>query len=393
VEVTRLATLKKGTRRHNQDGCVYKLPDGTYRGYVRRPDGTRKWFRGKRREDVLRQIRAAKRLMEQGMAPDENRQLLKDYLEEWLETVVKPTWEPSTYVSHANKLRCQIVPMLGDIRLGQLSPAHIQAALAELVKHYAASTVNTTRGILGAALEDAVRQRRMAYNPVPLTKSPRPPKRPWRALSEEEALRFVTNVRGDRLEGLYLLAIAYGLRRGEILALRWRDVDFAGGLLHITGGMARGEKGLERRSTKTHKEKRLPLLEPIAEALRRRQQAQVAELLLAPKAVDSGYVFTSATTGKVLSPDTLRLRWREVAGRTGILPMRFHDLRHSTATLLLSWGVPLKIVQEILGHASIKTTGDVYAHLLPGVMAGSLGPMTRLLGGDPEGKGSQKGGQ
>ena len=201
---------------------------------------------------------------------------------------------------------------------------------------------------------------------------------PW---STEEASRFLTASADHRLHALFAVGVALGLRKGELLALRWDDVDLEDGVLHIRQNVERlPEIGLVFGPPKSNKSRRtIPLPAASTKVLRTHRANQAAEALaLGPAWVDSGLVFTS-TVGTVIEPRNLNRFFDELITNAGVRRIRFHDLRHTFASLLLAQNVPARVVMEILGHSQLAMTTDLYPHVMPTALREAADAMDRVF--------------
>lgn len=252
--------------------------------------------------------------------------------------------------------------------LAKLSPQEVQALQNDLLATgKAPRTVINVRNTLSGALDQALRWGLIARNPVTLVDPPRvPDDGEWLPMDEEQAAMLLDAIHGDRLEALYTVALALGLRRGEALGLRWEDVDLDRAELHVRRSLQRAEGHLQFLELKTRKSRRTVDLPGTAvQALREHRERQAFERRAAGLLwQDQSLVFTS-TLGTPMEPRNATRSFQLLLKRTGLPHLRFHDLRHACATLLLVQGVELKVVQEVLGHSSIMTTGNIYAHVLP----------------------------
>jgi integrase len=209
-----------------------------------------------------------------------------------------------------------------------------------------------------------------------------------RPLSLEETRRLLRESCGDRLEALYVLAVTTGMRQGELLALRWQDVDLKNAILSVRHTLTRSGGRVVIGEPKTKKSRRSISLTPRAvEALQAHLERQLREIgILGDRYEDQGLLFTTGT-GSPINPSNLRQRsFAQLLKKAGLLHIRFHDLRHTCATLLLAQGTHPKYVQELLGHATIAITLDTYSHVIPGMgdqtaraMQDALSPMDDAL--------------
>jgi integrase len=340
----------------------------------------RKWFYGKTRKEVLQKLREAQRQQDYGVDLTAESTIVAGYLQHWLEVVVKQRNKTRTQDSYADTVRLHIVPALGHHRLDKLRPEHVQGMINALQAKGLHRTAQYARVILVRALNQAVKWRLVSFNAAALTEPPRVEKRKGQPLTVQQARALLDAVRGDPLEALYRIALSLGLRRGEVLGLRrLEDVDLERHELHITGALQRIRGKLLRTTPKTKASIRtLPLPEMVFQVLRDHLERQQA---IFP---DAEYVFTS-TTGTAIDPRNL-LRHLKDALRRAELPetIRFHDLRHSCATFLIAQGEHPRVVMEYLGHSSIRTTMDIYGHVMPSTQQMAASKIDALLNEDHE---------
>lgn len=309
-----------------------------------------------------------------------------EWLEKWLESYAKPTLASTTWETYENNVRVHLAPALGGVTLQKLSPVHIQDLLASLKARGLANwTVHGVYKVLHKSLNDALKAGLVPRNVADLVNKPKQDKKPRPTLDPEEARRFLEVAREDRLYALYVLAILHGLRRGELLGLRWADVDLEAGRLSITQAMKIVNNRPAFGEPKTAKSRRMVELTPLAvEALRRHRHEQRKErLAFGPDYQDHGLVFCQAN-GKPLDPhNMLKRSFKRLLKKAGIAKdLHLHDLRHSCATLLLKQGVHPKVVQERLGHSTITMTLDLYSHVLPGLQREAGEKLEALLFGE-----------
>jgi integrase len=216
------------------------------------------------------------------------------------------------------------------------------------------------------ALNKAVRWGLVARNVAALVDGPRIPHHEIGPLTPEEARALLEAARGHRMEALYSVAIAIGLRQGEALGLTWQDVDLEAGVLHVRRALSRVEGEYRLVETKTARSRRTLALPTVAlVALREHRQRQRIERVAAGKRWDGrwGLVFCTRS-GRPLHGPSVTQEFQELLARVGLPRQRFHDLRHACASLLLAQGVELKVIQELLGHSAIAVTANTYAHVM-----------------------------
>ena len=308
-------------------------------------------------------------------------QSLGDYLDDWLQ-LQRSQLQPSTWVSYRTNIECHLKPALGHVPLDELTPQRLSTFYAQLqmngrqhgVGPLSLRTVQYCQGVLHKALADAVRMEILPRNVAINATLPRIDLRGdgvkeigcWAA---EELRRFLEHTKGSEHHSLWVVAAATGMRRGELLGLRWEDVDFDHQALTVRRALSvvRGEARLKQPKTSRCRTLRLDAF--TTSMLQQRQRDQQREAQRAREwRNDWNLVFTNAD-GPHLDPMRITHEFR-VAVRAAPVPrIRLHDLRHTHATLLLQAGVPVKVVSERLGHAQISLTLDIYAHVLPAMDA------------------------
>ncbi len=309
---------------------------------------------------ILRAALTAKDNGQLVMAPS---QTLAAYLTTWLEQVVKPQRRPGTFRGYEQIVRVHLVPGLGRVRVDRLTPAQVQAFINAKLEDPDLSprTVQYMFAVLRAALGRAVKWGIVARNVCDVVDGPRVERQEVKPFTRAEAAQLLEAARGDRLEALYSVALALGLRQGEALGLQWDDVDLEDGVLHVRQQLLRTNRKLVLAPVKTAKSRReIVMPASIVAGLREHRQRSIS----AGKAA-IGFVF-STTNGMPLDARNVVRRFKSLLEKAG-LPgtVRFHDLRHSAASLMLAQGISPKVLQSILGHSQIQVTMDVYAHVMP----------------------------
>jgi len=365
------------TRRRGQgEGSIYRRQsDGLWVGVAELGwhEGSRKRKNvyAKTRAEVARKLRETQAHVDSGHVLPDERRSTADYLLWWLTEVLPGTVKDSTADQYADIVGRYVLPFVGKVALGKLSPQHVQAMLRELESRgLSPRTRRQTRAILRRALGHAERWSLVSRNAAALVECPRIEGSAIDdALSLDEARRLLAIVAGEEDEAIVTVALMMGLRRGEALALRWTDVDLEAGQLTIRGTLKRRVGiGLVVDTPKTaHGYRTLPLPSFCVRALRnhRRRQAQ-QRMRLGPEWNDTGFVFTTPA-GTPIDPRNLTRRYHVLTVRAGLGPRRFHALRHSAATLMLANGVPLEVISRTLGHAGLAITADVYAKVTKGL--------------------------
>jgi integrase len=357
------------------------------------PDNKRrqKWKRGfptkKAAQEALNEVVGR---VHRGTWADPGKRSLSDYLEEWIEGLAASR-ENSTVENYATILRKWVIPRIGGLRLAAVEPGHLRKLYAELLKEggkggrtLSARSVSLAHRVLHRAFEDAVSDGLLPRNPVASVKRPAAASSAaGQVWSAEEARRFLAAVTGERLEPLWRLELNTGLRRAEAAGLRWSDVDFTAGVIRVqVQRTTEGYKVVEREPKTASGRRRVPVDPGVMAALRAWKKHQTEERLsYGPAYADTELVFTRED-GSGWHPQSLRHAFTWACKRAQVPVLRFHDLRHTAATLALEAGVHPKVVQERLGHASVQITLDTYSHVQESVGKEAAGQIARYLDGD-----------
>jgi integrase len=304
---------------------------------------------------------------------------LAKWLPYWLEHVIKPRRKLSTYDKYDAHLRLYLVPRLGTKRLESLNVADVRRFLTKLEKGTTAATAKESHRVLRSALSSACREELITRNVAKLVEPPRPKSRELSPWSLDETLDFLAAARKDPLYAAFVLAITMGLRRGEIVGLRWSDIDLEGRVLYVRQQVQRRRGVLYDDDPKSRRRRAIPLPAMCVAPLRwhRMRQAAIRERV-GEGWQESGYVSTTRT-GRPVEPRNVYRSFTRVAKNAGLRVVRLHDARHGTATLLIAAGVAPRVVMEILGHSQISITMDVYTHVTQDTQREAISHMDRLL--------------
>jgi integrase len=341
----------------------------------------RRTLYGKTRQEVATKLARALSDRENGLTFDAGNMNLGEYLERWLADSVRGTVRISTFERHEQIIRVHVKPALGRIGLKNLTPAHVRGLMTgKLEKGLAPATVRKIHSTLHKALSQAISDGLIPRNAADV-KAPRPTPKEMCPLSEGEARTLLEAARGDRFEALYALAITTGLRRGELLGLRWDDVDLERATLRVGRALVREGGRYALGETKTRRGRRRVNLTPrTVRALKAHHKRQLeVKIRLAGLYEDRGLVFTTQRGTSVNPENLVKRSFKPLIKRAGLPEIRFHDLRHTCATLLLGRGIHPKLVQELLGHATIAMTLDTYSHYLPSMGNQAAGAMVDAL--------------
>lgn len=388
-----MARRKTGSRRANGEGTkIYMRKDGRpeCKYTIQTVDGPkRKTLTGKKgesREDLASRLRKILVDTDGRIVDDSENLTVAEYLERWLEDSVRDNVTHRTESNYRLMVRGHIVPAFGTVKLARLTPVRLQGLYRRLQDEDKHATARYVHATLHRALGQALRWGIVDRNPAELVTPPLQRKSEVAALTRDEAERLLREAResGDRLEALYVLAIHTGMRQGEMLGLRWTDIDLSGDApsLRVARQLQRSREGggLVFTQTKTKKGRYVSLGPTVVAALRRHWAYQTQEKLHAGALYeDQGLVFASEIGTPLEASNMVRRSFKPLLRRAGLPRIRFQDLRHTCATLLLISGVHPKFVQELLGHSSISVTLDIYSHMLPAMGAVAQEAMERTL--------------
>ena len=295
---------------------------------------------------------------------------LEEYLGAWL-AHSKARVRGKTWDGYECIVRRRIVPHLGKVPLGELSPLQIQGLYDQLLTArppLSGGTILNAHLLLSHALSQAVRWGYLAANPAMGAQPPRPKRKELAVVDHPFAERILQAAADTRYELPVAIAIATGMRRGEILALRWEDIDKDYSVARVRRTLLATNAGLVFEPPKTRRSRRAVVLPQFLRPYLKRERASQATRRRG-RGWEENDLVCCRKDGSAINPDTLTSGWAPFLKRRGIPHIRFHDLRHAHATLMLSKGVHPKIVSERLGHASIGITLDTYSHVLPSMQA------------------------
>jgi integrase len=338
---------------------------------------------GSTRQEVQEKLAALRRAQQAGLDLLAPPRTVGQWLDEWLNDIkAHDGTRPTTLTRYRGVVQGRLKPALGSIRLDKLAPRDVQRFMAGLLREASPGSVAKVHGVLRAALSDAERFDLVTRNVAKHVRPPRQLQVERRALTVDEACRFLAAVRDDGYEAVFVVALVLGLRRGEVLGLRWVDVDLAGRSLRVVQAVQRAEGRLILVPPKTARSRRsLPLPRLVVEALERQRKRQQQDRQQAgPAWQETGLVFTSSI-GTPVEPRNLNRRFAELRQQAGLPWLRLHDLRHGCATFLLAQGVEPRTVMEVLGHSTYRLTMDRYGHALPERMRVAADVMDATLGG------------
>jgi integrase len=301
-----------------------------------------------------------------------------EYLSDWAAGVQVRSSTRSAYETH---VRVHLAPRLGGLRLQELNLSSIQAAYRELSEAgLSPTTVRRVHATLHRSLSDATRRSLVVRNVAAQAELPKQVRVELRTWTGAELRTFLDHVREDRLFPAYLLAATTGLRRGEVLGLRWRETDLDAGRAAVVRALISVHHALSFSDPKTPRSRRsVPLAPEAVAALRVHRKRQLEERLAWGPAYEGTDLVFTREDGSPVHPDRFSKLFEQYARAAGVPPIRLHDVRHTFATLALQAGVPPKVVADILGHASVAFTMDTYSHAIPAMQEDAVAKVAGLV--------------
>ncbi len=368
-------------KRANGEGSIYLRRDGRWCAAIVGPDGRRKTIYGLTREEVRRRLTDVVHSKDAGTYVNTGGLTVGQYLDRWLADVAKPAVRSSTYAGYEVNVRLHIKPEIGRVPLDKLSPVHVQALLNKnLAQGLSPKSVRNIQGTLRTALEQAKHWGMVARNAAEHIDGPKVERFDIQPLTPDEARTFLASIRGDRLEALYSVALTMGLRQGEALGLRWQDVDLDMGYLRVSKQLQRVDGRFQLVEPKTSRSRRtLAMPASIATRLGEHCQRQNEERRAKGDRWESSDLVFTTSQGRPLDGTVVSHHFHRVLHRARLPQRRFHDLRHSCATLLLVQGVSPRVVMDVLGHSQIALTMNTYSHVIPELKRGAAERMEDLI--------------
>ena len=373
-------------KRGNGEGSIYQRSDGrwctqitVYVGGKRK----RPTLYGKTRKEVADKLTRALTDRDSGLSFDAENLKLGDYLHRWLEDSKKASVKPVTYQGYERMVRNHLVPTLGRIKLKALTPMHLRGLYREKTDAaLSARTVGYVHATIHNALKQAVDDALLTRNVADAVKPPQVRSEEIEPLSPYQVKTLFETVRGDRLEALYVVAVTAGPRQGELLGLKWEDIDLDRSLLQVRRTLSRTKGGdtifSSPRTVKGSRSVKLTANATQALKMHREHQLQEREALVGLWQ-EHDLVFPTRLGTPMSRHNLVNRSFKPLLRRAGLPDIRFHDLRHTCATLMLAVGTNPKVVQETLGHANVSVTLDIYSHLLPNMQDQAAEKINELL--------------
>ena len=397
---------KKKNKRGNGEGSVYyseKMEKWIAQATVGTNPKTgrpkRKSFYGKTRKEAVDKMQKVLTEVREGTYSEPTNTTVESWLNQWLEGR-KPHVAYNTYIAYYRVITCHINPQFGKMKLKDLKTRDIQTFINEKFENgrrdgkggLSPRMVKYINQTLRKALNQAIKERLIKFNPTDGLELPKNRKPEMQTLSKEEIAKLLKAAEGTQNYNAYILALGTGMRRGEILGLKWQDIDFEEKTINVRRQLTNTENGTcHDLPLKTEKAKRTIFIsdEVIAALERQRQRIKDNKKMLWSEYEDNNLVFCK-DNGEPLVPRVFLEHFEKDLKQAGVKHIRFHDLRHTFATLSLERDVPLKTVSDILGHSTIAITGDIYSHVTDKMKMEASETMESILGESKKSDGKDK---
>ena len=370
-------------RRGRGEGAVYQRSDGTWTaslslGTDANGQRKRRTVYAKTKSELLEKLRKLQTDADHGRLIDPTALTAGEFFDLWLANI-KPTVSPKTHDYYSGHVRLHLKPRLGTYRIDKLTAPHVRQLYADLAGAGVSPALQAKIGTtLHVALTYAAGELKIIpHNVVLDVRKPRAVKAEMKTWNGDEVKRFLEACKADRFYALFYLAIEAGMRQGELLGLLWRDVDFGGSAVNVARSLMERKGELALKEPKTARGRRRIPLSPVAvAALAEHRKRMFAEGHVGPDRP----VFCTLVGTFVRKMNLVHRNFEPALKRAGVPVIRFHDLRHSAATLLLANGADVATVSARLGHANASTTLNIYAHVTDAGQQRATGIMERLLG-------------
>jgi integrase len=373
-------------RRRNGEGTIYRNEARNRweaQVTVDFVDGrpVRKKFTAKTEKDLRARLKEAQRALDDGLPVPDRRESVGGFLDGWLEHIEHTERSSATVTNYRDMVRYYIAPVVGRVKLAELAPRHVEKMQRDIIKSgKSARTARLARSVLRAALRHAERHGLVARNVAALAEPVKAEHNEKKSMTVAQVRKLLAAAEGTRDEAAIVLLVTLGLRRGELLGLKWSDMNLKAGTIRVTRALKRTNDGLEASDTKTARSARTLQLPPLAvRSLKAHKARQAAEQMKAGEHwVGGDWIITNAWGGP-MDPDNFRHRFTALCDEAKIGHWSPHAARHTAGSLMFEHGADLKVVSEALGHSSIRVTADVYAHLLPERSGEAARAMDRAL--------------
>lgn len=347
-------------------------PDGKPRRYFETIHG--------RKSDAQKRLNELLVSLEKGIYTPPGRLTMAEHLKNWLEGYVKTNCSQRTLDGYQSIIETHLIPALGHIQLKHLHPQAIQGYYGKACERLSARTVHHHHRVLSQSLKYAVRQGYLGRNPADMVDPPSPRKKAMRTLTPGEVEVLFESATGNYYYPVIYTAVSTGLRQAELLGLRWRDIDLDMLSISVSQVLYKRRGVCQFKEPKTSHSRRRVAMTPKLALFLREYKAERERLYreLGRQLTLDDLVFTGVE-GKPIDPCALSHAFGRMTAQAGLEGVRFHDLRHTFASLMLLRGAKPKVISEALGHSSVAFTMDVYSHIIEGMQEDAMALLDEVL--------------
>jgi integrase len=354
-------------------GGITKRKDGRHQGKYYDENGKAHYVYAKTKAECNRKLLTAIKEARQKSSQPASSQTLGHYLLNWLEKIKAVEYRANSYSQRSYVITRRLIPEFGALRLDAITADHVRDWLIK-IGHLKPATISNYYGVIHAALDDAVEDGILAVNPVAKVKLPKKVKPEHTVLNLEQAYKLCSQMAGHWLLPFVQLAIATAMRKGELLSLKWVDIDFAKGVIYVRRNVAYvpRRKSVPGPAKSKSSERTIIMTSFVTEVLKAHKAEQnITRLALGDKWIDNDLVFPNSFGGYRMR-HYINIVLDKMLKRAELPRITVHELRHSAVSILLAMGVNIKVIQELCGHSSIVITLDLYGHLLPGAQGQAM---------------------
>jgi integrase len=365
-------------KRSHGEGYIKHLPSGKWHAELSL-GGKRIYYTGRTRNEVVSWIRKTGEQIEQGLTYQAASMTLGEYLQNWLASN-ESSVRASTHKHYKSICDHRLIPQLGSIPMKDLTADRIQSTYDQWKQEgVGLHVISKAHSVLHHALRRAEQTGLVIRNVAGHVKPPKVPQEEMKCWSEAEANQFLTTASSDRLYALYYLALATGMREMELFGLQWQDLEGIRNILHVRRQLTRSGGSFAPQKTKAAK-RSLELGSGTLTVLQDHYQKQIQERNIAGDHWhENDLIFTSTIGTSLNYKNVIERSFKPLMKAAGVPVIRFHDLRHTAASLMISKGISVFVVSKILGHARPSITSDIYGHLVPGAMSGIGDMMDEMI--------------
>lgn len=373
---------RRTTRRGNGEGSIYERPDGRWSatitvGYSETGKRIRRTVYARTKGGVMEKLAELNHDKLKGTLTEPSQATVAEFLREWLDSYAKPEIRHTTYKNYRNSVENHVIPAIGGIRLVKLTAMHVQRLYASMqARGLKPTTIRSAHIVIGLALAKAVAWRYINRDPSRDASPPALDHREMQVLDSQQARQLLEAAKDDRMYALYLMALSTGMRLSELTGLQWQDIDFDKRRVSVVRTVAHAPQLIVDAPKTKGSRRTLNVSGSVIDALNDRRRLALAEGLAA-----CPWVFPSRSGNPFRRANLHRHSFKPLLRAAGLPDIRFHDMRHTCASLLLQQGVSVKVVQELLGHANIGITLGTYGHVMPGMHQEATDRMESLLSG------------